>query len=183
MRKLKEIYDYREVVKNFVARDLKIRYKGSFLGFFWSFLNPLLNLAVLAVVFSFVIKAGVSHFPLFLLIGILALQFLSASLLLSARSIIENCGLIKKIYLPREIFPLSVVIGNLVQLFFSLIILLLLLFVFQLFPDPVWVLFPIILALQIVFIVGVSLVLASLSVYFRDVPILMESLLPVWYFA
>src|SRR3990167_418180 len=183
MEKIKEIYSYREVVRNFVARDLKTRYKGSGLGFFWSFLNPLLNMAVLAIVFSFVIKAGVSHFPIFLLIGILAWQFLASSLQMSSRSIIDNGGLIKKIYLAREIFPLSVVIGNLIHLFFSLLVLVILLLVFQILPSVLWVLFPLLLILQVLFIFGIALILASFSVYFRDIPILVESFLPVWYFS
>lgn len=183
MKRLKEIYSYREVVRNFVARDLKTRYKGSALGFLWSFLNPLLNLAVLAIVFSFVIRAGVEHFPIFLLIGILSWQFLASSLIQSSRSIIDNGGLIKKIYLAREIFPISVVIGNLIQLLFSLLVLIILLVFFQILPNILWLLFPVLLILQMLFVLGIALILASLSVFFRDVPILVESLLPVWYFA
>ncbi len=183
MNKIKEIYSYREVVKNFVNRDLKTRYKGSGLGFLWSFLNPLLNLAVLALVFSFVIRAGVEYFPIFLLIGILAWQFLSSSILMASRSIIDNGGLIKKIYLAREVFPLSVVLGNLVHLFFSLLVLGLLLIIYQISPNFFWFLIPPLVFLQVLFVFGLSLILSSLSVYFRDVPILVESLLPVWYFA
>ncbi len=183
MKKLKEIYSYRDVVRNFVARDLKTRYKGSALGFIWSFLNPLLNLVVLAIVFSFVIRAGVKNFPIFLLIGILAWQFLASSLIQSSRSIIDNGGLIKKIYLAREIFPISIVIGNLIQLIFSLVVLIILLLFFQILPNLLWLFFPILLILQVLFVLGIALMLAALSVFFRDVPILVESSLPVWYFA
>jgi len=183
MKKIKEIYSYREVARNFVARDLKTRYKGSFLGFFWSFLNPLLNLLVLALVFSFVVRANVKNYAVFLLIGILAWQFLSSSVILGARSIIDNGGLIKKIHLAREIFPLSTVLGNLVHLFFTLLILLLFLCYFKIFPNLFWLLFPYFLFLQFLFIVGLVLIASSLSVYFRDVPLLIESVIPAWYFA
>jgi len=178
-----EIYSFREVIKNFVSRDLKARYKGSFLGFFWSFLNPLLNLLVLAIVFSFVIRAEVKNYPIFLLIGILAWQFLASSLTLGARSIIENGGLIKKIHLAREVFPLSTVLGNLVHLFFALIILFLFLLYFKVFPSFTWLLFPYFLFLQLLFTLGLAFLVSSLSVYFRDIPLLIESLLPAWYFA
>lgn len=180
---IKGIYKQREVIRNFVSRDLKARYKGSILGFFWSFLNPLLNLAILALVFSFVIKTGVRNFVVFLLIGILVWNFLNSSLVLGSRSIIENGGLIKKIYLNREIFPLSVILANLVNLVFALIILLVFLFYFKVFPSWLWLLFPYFLFLQFIFIFGLMLITSSLSVYFRDVPILIESVIPAWYFA
>lgn len=183
MKRIKEIYSYREVIENFVSRDLKTRYKGSSLGFLWSFLNPLFNLIVLAAVFSFVVRAGIEHFPLFLLIAILAWQFLASSLIQGSRAIIDNGGLIKKIYLAREIFPLSVVFSNLVHFLFSGVILLILLLVFQVIPTFVWLTLPIFLFLQIIFIFGLTLLTSALSVYFRDIPILIESFLPVWYFA
>jgi len=178
-----EIYNFREVISNFVSRDLKARYKGSILGFFWSFLNPLLNLIILTVVFSFVVRVQVKNFPIFLLIGILFWQFFFSSVVASARSIIDNGGLIKKIYLPREIFPLSAVLANLVNLFVSLVILLVLFLYFKILPTFLWFLLPYFLCLFFVFVFGLSLLVATLSVYFRDVPLLMESVLSAWYFA
>ncbi len=182
MKRLKDLIKYREVIRNFVSRDLKTRYKGSFLGFFWSFLNPLLNLLVLAVVFSFIIRANVPNYPIFLLVGILAWQFLASSLLLGSRSIIENGGLIKKIFLAREVFPFSVVFSNLVHLLFALVVLVVFLIYFRILPDFSWLLFPYFLFLQSIFLLGLVLIVSSLSVYFRDIPILIESLIPVWYF-
>lgn len=181
--RFKILFGYRELIRNFVARDLKARYKGSILGFFWSFLNPLLNLLILALVFSFLVKAGIKNFVVFLLIGILLWQFLSSSLIIASRTIIDNGGLIKKIFLPREVFPLSVVIANLVNFFFALVILILLLFYFQIFPSMSWLLFPYFLFLFSIFIFGLTLIVSSLSVFFRDIPILIESLIPAWYFA
>src|SRR4030042_2396091 len=178
-----EVYKLREVILNFISRELKTRYKGSILGFFWSFLNPLLNLLILALVFSYVVRVRVDNFVLFLLIGILAWQFLSSSLITASRSIIDNGGLIKKIYLSREIFPLSVVFGNLIHLFFSVLILLIFMFYFKVFPNYLWVLFPYFLFLQFIFVFGLALIFSSLSVYFRDVPMLLESIIPAWYFA
>ena len=183
IKKIKEIYLFRELIINFVVRDLKVRYHGSILGIFWSFLNPLLNMLILAVVLSFVFKAGIKNFPVFLLIGIIVWQFHAASLIQSARSIIDNGGLIKKIYLPKEIFPLSVILANLYQLTFSIIILIVFIIFFKIQITISFLLLPYFLLLQVVFIFGISLIISSVGVFFRDIPILMESLIPLWYFA
>ena len=182
IKRIKEIYSFRELIINFVVRDLKVRYHGSFLGMFWSFLNPLLNMLILAVVLSFVFKAGIKNFPVFLLIGIIVWQFHAASLIQSARSIIDNGGMIKKIYLPKEIFPLSIILANLYQLSFSVVILIILIVFFQVEITLLVLLLPYFLFLQLMFTLGISLILSSIGVFFRDVPLLLESLIPLWYF-
>jgi ABC-type polysaccharide/polyol phosphate export permease len=180
--KLNELVSRRELIANFISRDLKVRYQGTLLGFFWSFLNPLVTMGVLAVVLSFVYKQRVEFFPIFLLIGIIAWQLHAASLVQSSRSIIDNGGLIKKIHLPREVFPISIVLANFYHFLFSSVILIVFFFVFRLEPHFIWILVPIFALFQLLFLLGISLIVSAVGVYFRDLPIIVESVMPVWYF-
>jgi len=182
--KLKEIWKFRELIWAFVARDLKVRYRGSVLGFLWSFLDPLINAAVLWVIFTFLFARGIENFAVFLLIGILPWNFFAASVSQGSRVIIDNGGLLKKIRLPREVFPISTVIANLVHFFFAFVILVLFLIIFRIPFNPLaWLFFPIILLLAVVFNLGATLFSSSVSVYFRDFPYIVESALRVLYFA
>ena len=114
-QELKEIYLYREMLRNLVARELRARYKGSFLGFLWTFLNPLLMLVVYSIVFSFVMRVQVEKYTMFLFVALLPWNYLSQSVLQSAASLVQNANLVKKIYFPRAVLPLSVVAANMVN--------------------------------------------------------------------
>src|SRR5437879_10321080 len=106
-RRLKELYQHREILMNLIRKEIKVKYTSSVLGAAWSMLNPLLFLAVFTLVFAVVLKNGTPYFPVYLLSGILAWNLLSTSLSLSARSVVDNANLVKKVYLPREILPLA----------------------------------------------------------------------------
>src|SRR3712207_27401 len=119
---LGEIWAYRDLLINLVKRDLAVRYKRSLLGFAWSFLNPLLMMLVFAIVFQVVKPLSVRSYPLFVLAGLLPWNFLAGSLSGAARSITSNAQLIDKVYFPREILPLAVVLANLVNFLLSLVV-------------------------------------------------------------
>lgn len=182
--KLREIWAYRELIYAFVARDLKVRYRGSVLGFLWSFLDPLINAAVLWVVFTFLFARGIENFALFLLVGILPWNFFASSVSQGSRVFTDNAGLVKKIRLPREVFPLSTVVANLVHFFFAFVILVLFFLVFKVPFNPLaWLFFPLTLALLFVVSVGGTFLTSSISIYFRDFPFIVESGLRILYFA
>lgn len=184
LKRLRELWKFRELVYTFVARDLKVRYRGSVLGLLWSFLDPLLNMAILWLVFGVIFARGGRDFPIFLLIGILPWSFFASSVNQGSRVICDSSGLIKKIHLPREVFPLSVVLANLTHFLLALVVFGGVLLFFPVNPSLIGLLFfPVILFLSIVFNYGAALFSSAISVYFRDFPFILDSLLRIWYFA
>src|SRR4030066_602448 len=126
----KKLYAYRELLFTLIKKELKVKYRGSVLGFFWSLLNPILIMLVYSFVFSIVIKQGIPEFAIFLICALLPFNFFSNSVNYGAGSIINNANLVKKIYFPKEIIPLSIVFANLVNFFLELIVLFIILAIF-----------------------------------------------------
>jgi ABC-type polysaccharide/polyol phosphate export permease len=184
---LRNLVRYRGLITSLVARDLKARYRGSVLGFVWSFVNPLLLLLVYWFVFTFVIPnriQGLEPYPLFLFCGILPWTWFSTSLSDAAGSLISGGNLIKKVLFPAEVLPLVSVLANMVHFFLGLPILVLFLLVSRHYPDPsglVW--FPIAVVIQLVFSAALALILAALTVHFRDIRDLLANTLMLWFFA
>jgi len=184
VRRLKELWEYKDLIYTFVARDLKVRYRGSVLGFLWSFLDPLINALVLYVIFTFLFARGIENFAVFLLVGILPWNFFSSSVGQGSRVIMDNGGLIKKIRLPREIFPISTVLANLIHFLLAFLVLILFLIIFRVpFNPAAWLFLPVILVLATAFNLAAALFASSVSVYFRDFPYIVESVLRILYFA
>jgi len=181
VNRLKEIYNFKNLVYNLVSRDLKVKYKGSILGFFWSLLNPLIMLIVYTVAFKYIIKIRVENFPLFFLCGFLPWMFLSLSLSMAVSSIKDNANLVKKVYFPREILPLSIVLSNLVQFLLTFIILIPALILFKVELGLPLLFLPLIILLQLAFTLGFALILSSLNVFFSDVRHLLEIFLQIWF--
>lgn len=177
-----EIYCFRYFLRNLVARDLKVRYKGSVLGLLWSLMNPLLMMLVFYLVFTFAFKINIPHFPVFLLCGLVPWNFFAVSISNATGSIIGQAGLVKKVAFPREILPLASNLANLVHFSIGLLIL----FAFMLFfrvHIGFWVLsLPVLILTQFVFVFGLSLILSSLNVFYRDVQQILEVLILVWFY-
>jgi ABC-2 type transport system permease protein len=123
LKRIKELVAHREILMNLVRKEIKVKYTSSVLGAAWSMLNPLLFLAVFTLVFGVVLRNNTPHFPIYLLSGILAWNLLSTSLSLSARSVVDNANLVKKVYLPREILPLASVGASLFDFLLQAIVL------------------------------------------------------------
>jgi ABC-type polysaccharide/polyol phosphate export permease len=187
LRNLQQLPRYRGLIQSLVARELKARYRGSVLGFFWSFINPLLLLLIYSFVFTYVIPArapGHEPYALFMFCGILPWTWFSASLLESSNVLIAGGNLIKKVLFPAEILPIVSVLANMVHFFLGLPIL----GAFLLYygrplnlPELAW--FPLVVFVQLVLTLGLALVLSALTVHFRDVRDLLSNLLTFWFFA
>jgi lipopolysaccharide transport system permease protein len=162
------LWDYRELIGNLVVSDLKIKYADSMLGFVWSLLNPLMMMVILYLVFSNVYKNTQENFVVYLLIGILSWRFFSMVTTSSLEAIVAKQSLVKKIYIPREILTLSMVISGLISSFLEFLVLIPLLIVLGVGIYSTILLFPAIQLLFFLTIYGLSLVLSSLYVYFRD---------------
>jgi len=165
-----------DLVFMLVRRELKVKYRGSFLGYIWSMLNPLLFMLVISVVFSFLVK-GIPNYPLFVLSGILFWNLTSNSIAVGALSIISGAPLIRKVKMPIWIFPVVPVLTFASNMVFALVPYILI-FIFA-GPGRVpelW-LFPVVLVLFLLFLIGISLVVATLNVFFRDIGHVIEPVL------
>ncbi len=171
---------YRFLIRQLVGRDFKTKYKRSVLGVFWSFLNPLLTMAVQYVVFSNLFRFDVPYYPAYLIIGIVFFNFFSEATNMALSSIIGNAGLITKVYVPKYIYPLTRVLSSLVNLVISLIPLLLVTVVSGIVPTKAYLLVPFSLLCLTVFSLGIGLLLSALMVFFRDVQFLWGVLSMIW---
>ena len=187
LHNLAQLPRYRGLIQSLVARDLKARYRGSFLGFFWSFVNPLLFLLVYSFVFTFVMPASqdprVTPYALFMFCGILPWTWFSASLLESAGVLISGGNLIKKVLFPAEVLPIVTVLANMVHFFFGLVILAGFLIYYQ---KPVHAsalaVFPVVVLIQLILTAGFALLLSALTVHFRDIRDILTNLVMLWFF-
>jgi lipopolysaccharide transport system permease protein len=179
---------YRGLIQTLVARDLKARYRGSVLGFFWSFINPLLLLLIYSFVFTTVLPRaddmGMEPYALFMFCGILPWTWFSSSILESSNVLIANGNLIKKVLFPAEVLPTVTVLANMVHFFLGLPILAAFLIYYQRPLDPLELLwFPVIVFVQLVLLLGLSLFVAALTVHFRDLKDILGNLITLWFFA
>ena len=186
-RNLANLVRYRGLIQSLVARELKARYRGSVLGFFWSFINPLMLLLVYTYVFKYIMPAnwkGIEHYELFLFCGLLPWTWFSSSLLESSGSLIAGGNLIKKVLFPAEVLPIVTVLANMVHFFFGLTILVVFLVWFQAPITPIELLwFPVTVFVQLLLTLGFALILSALTVHFRDVRDIIGNLMTFWFFA
>lgn len=185
---LQHLFRYRALIQSLVARELKARYRGSVLGFFWSFVNPLLLLSIYTFVFTVVMPGargtGVEPYALFLFCGILPWSWFSSSLLDAAGVLITGGNLIKKVLFPAEVLPIVSVLAGLVHFAFGLPILAAFLVYYRApvhLPDLLW--FPVIVVVQLLLTTGLALLVSALTVHFRDVRDLLQNLLMLLFFA
>ncbi|HYI08995.1 MAG TPA: ABC transporter permease [Thermoanaerobaculia bacterium] len=187
MSELANLYRHRQLIAALTARDLKARYRGSILGFFWSLANPLILLAVYTLVFTkFFPRQVVEPYPLFLFCGILPWTFFAAAVLESTASISSNAGLIKKVMFPAEALPLVVVFSHLVHFLAALPILLAAILGFAALGrfELSWtiLLAPVLMLLQTLFVAGIAMIVSSASVLFRDLRDIVANLLQIGFF-
>jgi len=181
-RQLVGIYTYREMLLNLVAKELRARYKGSVLGFLWTFLYPLLLLMVYSVVFSYVVRIQVEHYVMFLFVALLPWNYMAQSITLGTASLVQNGNLIKKVYFPRVILPISVVLAGMANYLLSLIILLAALLASGFRLTPALLAFPVLLGLQTLLIAAITPVFAVCNVYFRDLEHITGVFVLMWFF-
>lgn len=162
------------ILRNLIAKDFKIRYRNMSLGILWSLVNPLVMMGVLTFVFTQLMQNPRENFPLFVLVGILPYNFFSLAWSTGTNSIIENSGLIKKVPFRRELLPLSTVLANSLHYFIQLGLLLLAMGV-VVGPSWSWMWLPVVVALQLVFVAGLTLATSALDVYLRDMRYVVES--------
>lgn len=177
-----EIWKKKSLIYNFAISDLKIRYRNSILGFFWTFLEPLLMLTVLYLVFTNLFKSQIEHFPLYILLGIIFWNMFSRGTSMGLNSILSRSSILTQIYFPREILSLSSALTSFLMLCFEMIVFGIFMAVFQFSPPSTIILLPFILLLELILVLGLSLPLSVLNVRYRDIQFIWTVVLQVGFF-
>ena len=183
MNIFKRLYDYREMLKTSIKKDIGGKYKNSFLGVLWSFVNPLLQIIVYAIIFPLIMKSDIEYYVVFMVCGLIPWNYFSTVINRTSFTMIENRNIIKKVYFPREILPISVVTSETVTFLISSILILLFTLGYGLGLTINIVFYPLILLVQYVLLIGISLIVSSVTVYFRDLQHFIGVLLQLFFYA
>ena len=178
--RIRMLRQYKDLIKELVERDIKLKYRRSFLGYVWSILNPLLVMIVLTVVFSAMFKRNIENYPVYLLCGRMTYDFLGTSTNAAMRSVTGNAALMKKTYIPKYIFTVSKVTSSMVDYIFSLGALLIVMIATRASFHWTLIFLPIEFVKLYMFCMGLGFLLAELHVYFRDIQYIYRALLLCW---
>lgn len=183
MKTLKELYEYRQMIYSLVRRELRGRYKGSVLGFLWTFINPLLQLLVYTLVFSVIMHSNIDRYYIFLFVALVPWIFFSTSVQGGATSIINSADMVKKIYFPREVLPIACVTSAFVNMLLSFVVVFGVLLVTGFGINILALLYlPIIMIIEYIFSMGIAFLVAGLDVYFRDLSYILGIVTMAWQF-
>lgn len=178
-----EIYAYREMIFSLVRRDLNGRYKGSALGFLWTFINPLLQLGVYTLVFSVIMRNGIEDFYLFLFVALVPWIFFSTSIAGGSSCIWAQQDMVKKIYFPREVLPISFVTSQFVNMLLSLVVVLLVLLISGKGVNFIALLYlPLIMLVEYLLALSMTMFTSAVTVYLRDIEYLLGIITMAWQF-
>lgn len=183
MRLFKDLYSYRELLKSNVKKEIRGKYKGSFLGVLWSFVSPLLMTIVYAIVFPYLMRgAGYEHYTTFLIIGILPWTWFTTSIAQGTFTVIGNGPIIKKVYFPREILPISVVTSGLVNFLISCVIMALFL-IFSGIGFSINILWlPLIILAQFLLTLGIVFITSAINIYVRDLEYIINFIIQMLFY-
>ncbi len=183
-----ELWSYRAMIRNLVGRDLKARYKNSLLGYFWSLINPLMTMLIFWGVFGVLLRNNIPQFPVFLIVGLLPWNYAVMAVSSGMRAVLDNSNLVKKVYFPRAILPITAVISNLVNYLLALPIMFLVMFAFQWVATRhvqlswTFAYLPLIILIQTIFLIGITLLLSTVAVFFRDTTHIVDIFIQLWIF-
>lgn len=182
-KRIKEIYAYREMIASLVRRDLKGRYKGSALGFLWTFLNPMFQLAVYTMVFSVIMRSGIKDYYLFLFVALIPWIFFSTSLTGGADCILAQQDMVKKIYFPREVLPVSYVTSQFTNMLLSFLVIFAVLWCAHYpFCLPAVLCLPVVMAVEYELALGITMMMSAATVYLRDLEYVLGIVAMAWQF-
>ncbi len=182
LRNLRELYQYRALLWSLTQRELNARYRGSLLGFFWTFLNPMLHMLVYMLVFGFFMKQRVPNYTYFIFVGLLPWIWFSSSIAAGVVAISSRRDLLTKVRFPAQVLPATVVASNFFNYLLSLPLMVFLGLLFGVWPTWHALLFPLIALLQIAFTLGLSYVISALNVTFRDLQHIVGNVTMLWFF-
>jgi ABC-2 type transport system permease protein len=181
---IKNILQHRELLFYLAIRELKIRYKYPILGFLWMLIVPFSMAVIFKVVFSLIIRIDIAPYPffIFLISSVFAWNYFALTLSQTTTSLVDNSNLIKKVYFPREIIPLSILIGNLMTFIPAILLILVILLIFRIKIGVSILFLPFAVLVQTLFMSGLVLITSSLQVLYRDVKYIVEILILLWFY-
>lgn len=183
MKLIKELFEYREMIFSLIRRELRGKYKGSVLGFAWTFINPLLQLLVYTFVFSFILRSSIEQYYLFLFVALIPWIFFSTSLSAGAGCIRAQGDMVKKIYFPREVIPISFVSSQFINMLLSFAVVFMVLILSGKGINLKTIIFlPLIMLIEYILVLGLTMIVSGLVVYLRDLEHLMAIITMVWQF-
>lgn len=168
MNIFKEIYNYRELLKSNTKKEVRGRYKHSFLGVLWSFLNPLLQLLVYSVVFGALLASGDDTYYIYICVGLIPWTFFTTTIIQGTLCIVTNGNIVQKVYFPREILPISTVISGAINFLISTIIILAFVLFSGIGITKLILLYPVVLLIQCILLLGINFIVSAVTVYVRD---------------
>lgn len=180
MRRLGGFYKYRFLMEQLVTKDVKLKYRRSFLGYLWSILNPLMIMVIMVIVFSNMFRSDIENFPVYLIIGQTLFNFMTESTFQAISSITGNAALLKKTYVPKYVFTVSKVTSSFVNTLFAMGALVIVFIVCRVQLNVYYLLIPFILLQEYVFCLGLGMLLAQGSVFFRDIQYIYNALNTAW---
>lgn len=183
LKVFKNLYNYRELLKTNVKKEIRGKYKNSFLGVLWSFLNPLLQIIVYAIVFQMILKNPKENYAIFICCGLIPWTFFASTISRAAFTMVENGNILKKVYFPREILPISVVTSEAINFLISTIIIIAFVVFGGLGISKYIVFYPLVLIAQYILLIAISLIVSSVSVYVRDLQHLIGVALQLLFYA
>lgn len=178
----KELYKYRELLKTNIKKEIRGKYKGSFLGVLWSFVNPLLMVLVYAIVFPFILKVQEDNYVIFIIVGIIPWNFFATTINQGVTTVLHNSNIVKKIYFPREILPISIILSGIVNFLISCIIIFIFLIISGIGLSPLLLYLPIIVLIQSILSLGIIFILSAVNVYVKDTEYIVNFLVTMLFY-
>ena len=169
MKIFKELYNYRELMKTNIKKEIRGKYKGSWLGVLWTFLNPLLMLAVYALVFPYILRVNVENYTIFMIVALIPWNFFTTAIQTGTGCVVANGNILKKVYFPREIIPISITTSQLVNFLITCLIMFIFIFVSGVGFSIHILLLPILILIQFILTLAINFVLSALTVFAHDI--------------
>lgn len=180
-KRIQELYDYREMISSLIKRELRGKYKASVLGFLWTFINPLMQMVVYIMVFSVILKSGIENFPIFLFVSLMPWNFFNTSITSGSTCVVNQENLVKKIYFPRIVLPISYVTSMLINMLLTFVVIFAVLFItgYGINVMAVCVL-PLVILIEYILALGLCMLTSALAVYFRDLEYILGIITMAW---
>lgn len=179
----KNLYQYRELLKSNIKKEIRGKYKGSFLGVLWSFVNPLLMTLVYAIVFPFILRSGPDHYVTYIVLGILPWNFFTTVISQGTFTILGNAGIIKKVYFPREILPISVATSGLINFVITIPIMIIFLLCSGIGLSWYILLLPVVIICEYILLLGIIFITCAIDVYIRDAEYIINFFVTMLFYA
>lgn len=182
LKELSELYKYRDLLVQLVVRDLKVRYKNSVLGFFWSLINPLVQVATITLVVKYIMRVEIPNYSAYLLVAYLPWMFFQMSLMDASQAVLMHHDLLKKVYFPREVLPLSMVIANLIHFLLAIAVFFVYLLIIGTPIMATWLLLPVLILIELLLVTGLAFFISCLNVFYEDIKYIVSVMLNILFY-